>query len=391
MRRHRIVLLVAAVAALAITGVPTASATAGAMVLGAGRASDINNAGVVVGTGGPGGAARWDAIGRLSGLARPSDGAWTHASMITNSGFILGGAQNTQEPYIPNRAVLWTPRGQLIELPFPPGATATYARDINEDGAVVGVAVHADGYTRAVRWDARGRLTELPVLAGGSFSNAVDVNDHGIVVGYSDVVVAGTHYTHAVYWDAAGRIGDLGPRAGENSQAVGINNAGTIVGTRGTSAVKWSHLGRVATRLELPPNFTSGSPVAVNEEGVVIGNGNTNVMMQQHPIRWNPQGKAIDLGDLGYSSYLYTSAASLNSSGTVVGKSDDGWHMPNVPRYSIATEWDPAGNISALGGPVGGWNVAVAINDNGVVCGVSSNTDGSNMHAVVWHRSRASR
>ena len=121
---------------------------------------------------------------------------------------------------------------------------------------------------------------------------------------------------------------------------------------------------------------------------MIIGNGRTNVMMQQHTFRWNRLGKAIDLGDLGH---LNTYATALNGNGTVVGKSDDGWHMPNVPRYSRAAEWDPAGNISDLGGLVGGWNVATGVNDNGVVCGISGNNDGSNMHAVVWHRTRASR
>jgi uncharacterized membrane protein len=212
----------------------------------------------------------------------------------------------------------------------------------------------------------------------------VAINNQGATVGYSDVVVAGTHVIHAVYWDANGGTADLGnPLSDLYSSAANINDAGVVVGTLGDKAVRWSRLGRV-TALQTPANFISFWPIEINETGVVLGHGHTTEMMVEHPLRWDQQGRVVDLG--GGSSLYHTWAREMNSTGTVVGTSDNGWHMPGVPRYSDAVTWDPAGTMSRLAGPVGDWNTATGINDSGVVCGISGDNDGSNMHAVVWNR-----
>ncbi|MFL6123605.1 hypothetical protein [Actinophytocola sp.] len=396
MRRHRTVLVVAAVTALGVTGAPAAGAAAndvpGSKVLQGlsgswSQAADINNHDVVVGVS-SGTAVRWDFLGRITALPVPSGVSWASAGEITDSGFILGGSSHDNGAGGTLQfALSWDPHGNLIDTQSPPGTQETYAADVNESGTVVGAAVDADAVRHAVRWDSEGRVTELRMLPGGTSSGATAINDQGAAVGYSDVVIGGTHVTHAVYWDAAGRMMDLGgPFSNTASEAVDINNAGMILGSRGDQVVRWSRLGRV-TVLAPPPNYSSYRPVAMNDDGVVLGQaqGYLSDFMAEHPIRWDVQGRVTDLG--GADSFTYhTWASAMNSTGTVVGTSDDGWHMPGVPRYSGAMTWDPAGNIVSLGGPVGSWNTATGVNDRGVVCGASGNNDGSNMHAVLWNR-----
>jgi len=203
----------------------------------------------------------------------------------------------------------------------------------------------------------------LQGVPGSLRTQAVDIDNYGVVLGTSD----GT----PVRWD---------PFSTATSQAVGIDNAGTILGVRDDQTVSWSRLGLGSvTVLPPPPNFTSYRPVELNDSGVLLGQGSTNEMMVDHPIRWDSHGRATVLGG-GYNFHTWASA--MNSSGTVAGTSDDGWHMPNVPRYSVAVLWDRAGTVSYLGGPVGGWNTATGINDSGVVC---VDNDGTDMHAVLWN------
>jgi hypothetical protein len=396
MSGYRTVLMVAAVTALAVAGTPAAVAAPndvpGSVVLqgvpGSLRtqAVDINNYGVVLGMS-DGTPVRWDPTGRLTALPLPPGQGTAAPFRITDSGFAIGaGSRDDGAGHHIGVGLLWDPLGSLVDTRLPPGSRETRAADVNESGTVVGAAaIGDDGLAHAVRWDSAGRVTVLRELRGATWSAALAINDQGVTVGYSEALVAGTRVSHAVLWDAAGWIADLGgPFSTATSQAIGINNAGTILGVRDDQTVSWRRLGlgRV-TVLPPPPNFTSYRPVELNDSGVVLGQGSTNEMMVDHPIRWDSHGRATDLGG-GYNYHTWASA--MNSSGTVAGTSDDGWHMPNVPRYSVAVLWDPAGTMSYLGAPVGGWSTTTGINDSGVVCGVSGDNDGTDMHAVLWNR-----
>lgn len=385
MGRHKLVLILAAVAVSATTGAPAADAVPGTMVLPGlpgevwTRATDINNAYVVVGTSGVA-PVRWDSGGRLTALPAPPELLTLHLREITDSGFIIGnGRRDDHEGGSLGAAFLWNAQGNLTTLQSPPGSTQTFAADVNSSGVVVGSATAADGLQHAVRWDAHGRVTELPKRPGGNFNHANAVNDHGTVAGYSDIVIAGTHFTHAVTWNAAGQISDLGgPRSRDalNSQAQAINNAGTVAGVRGADTVRWDPSGHVTV---LQP---TGLPTAVNDEGVVVGQ--TGGTSQDHPIRWDQHGQGRQLGDLGYATTL---ANSINRFGTIVGSSEAHSVHPGSWAFSRAARWDAAGNVTDLGDPVGAWNEATGINDSGAICGTSGDPNGPR-HAVVWRRWR---
>lgn len=143
--------------------------------------------------------------------------------------------------------------------------------------------------------------------------------------------------------------------------------------------ITWHRSGLI-TVLQPPLGARTYRPVAMNDDGVVLGQAQTHEMFTERPIRWTGAGQVTEL--LGGNNF-HTWAGEMNRGGTVVGTSDDGWHMPGTPRQSHALSWDSSGTATVLSGP-GDWNSATGINDKGVVCGTSGNTDGSNMHAVLW-------
>src|SRR5262249_45325910 len=68
-------------------------------------------------------------------------------------------------------------------------------------------------------------VTDLGVF-GGTTSQALGINDAGQVVGWSDTPGGGQH---AFLYDG-GQLLDLGTFGGHNSKAYAINNAGLVVG-----------------------------------------------------------------------------------------------------------------------------------------------------------------
>jgi probable HAF family extracellular repeat protein len=154
----------------------------GAPAGGQSLASDINDAGVIVGQNGEV-AVRW-----RHGAARPLMSQPAHAEAVNNRGEIAGyhwGGGSMGEP----RGFVWQ-RGKITDLTAPSGGPLM----------VTGINIHAQvvGYmwTGAFVWQ-RGWMTVLPNLVVSSA--AYDVNDHGQIVGASGTRSDGLN-SHAVLW-----------------------------------------------------------------------------------------------------------------------------------------------------------------------------------------------
>jgi len=76
-------------------------------------------------------------------------------------------------------------------------------------------------------------VTELGML-GGKTTEAVGINNAGQVVGYSGTK-SGDYLGHAFIWEARVGMRDLGTLGGEYSRAKCTNNKGQVVGSAGTS------------------------------------------------------------------------------------------------------------------------------------------------------------
>jgi len=110
----------------------------------------------------------------------------------------------------------------MIDLGTLGGATSI-AHDLNENGAVVGLAETKTGEPRAFVWTATDGMRDLGTL--GAASMALGINNRADVVGGSG---------HAFLWTAGAGMIDLGTLGGRTSCANAINDVGCIVGASQT-------------------------------------------------------------------------------------------------------------------------------------------------------------
>jgi hypothetical protein len=113
--------------------------------------------------------------------------------------------------------------GVITYLQRLPGAAGAQAEDINAGGAIVGTSG-----SRAVVWKPRsGGGYDPPVdlgTLGGCCSEALAINDDGTIAG--DSRLPGDAVSHAVYWDSDGQIHDIQTVQGGESFTWGVERAG---------------------------------------------------------------------------------------------------------------------------------------------------------------------
>lgn len=266
-------------------------------------ASDVNEQGVVVGSG----PAEGGAAGELHSFAW-QDGTAADLGPIAAHGVNDQGEVSGDVGAV---AALWHADG--AEVPLAYGS----ARALNDEGHVVGEARTAQGRLRAFRWDGV-QVTALETL-GGDNSGAYAVNDAGQAAGWSEDADG---LVRACAWSSAGLATDLGTLGGERSMAYGINDGGTVVGYAATAGgVDHAFLaGSGAAMIDL--GSLGGYSVAydVDASGRVVGESAAADGMP-HAFLWQ-DGEMIDLNDLlpAGSPWLLTRALALSDTGHVVGQ-----------------------------------------------------------------------
>jgi len=100
-------------------------------------------------------------------------------------------------------------------------SSQSYARAINNSGKIAGYALFAGATTNhAAAWEGQ-QIADLGTL-GGSFGSALGINNAGRVVGFSELP---DHRQHATLWNGTGAT-DLQPQRTEHGEAQDINDAG---------------------------------------------------------------------------------------------------------------------------------------------------------------------
>jgi uncharacterized membrane protein len=199
----------------------------------------------------------------------------------------------------------------------------------------------------------------------------------------------------AVRWGASGtaatELGNLGTFFGRgHTEARDINDAGTAVGWAhkhdGTlpilpRAVRWNASGTAATELgNLGTSIDiESSAEAINNAGTAIGEihqyNSADQLVASHAVRWAASGTATELGNLGTDNNGLATAVpqDINNAGIAVGWAD---------KYDEAGTWlgvravywglDAAAvDLNTLIDPATGWMLtdAQAISDTGWIVG----------------------
>ena len=174
------------------------------------------------------------------------------------------------------------------------GAYALPSR-INDAGVIVGTQYDAlpdssNTYPVAVRWEpdpithSPGASVKALAGLGGMDSGANAVNANDWVVGWATLP---NKLQHAVLWEGNNRPLDLGTLGGKESSADAVNVEGDIAGEAQTAsgawhAVLWTHLDFKPTdlNLEISPTlakqFTLTSAADTNDRCMVLANGVDN-------------------------------------------------------------------------------------------------------------------
>jgi uncharacterized membrane protein len=166
----------------------------------------------------------------LPGLANAPTPPRAAAGAINNAGTIVGAALNSANEEV---AVTFAAGAPAQPLPFPAGATDSYANSVSQlNGYIAGGADLPNGNSEAVQFGPGATAVVLPFLSGDNTCSAVGVNSSDVAIG--DCYAAGSTAQTAVVWQN-GAVTDLNTLIPANSgwvlsTASGINDNGQIAG-----------------------------------------------------------------------------------------------------------------------------------------------------------------
>jgi probable HAF family extracellular repeat protein len=153
------------------------------------------------------------------------------------------------------------------------GGVYSDLEDLNDKGFAVGKSLVAGNIDFHPYLYERGTMKDLGTF-GGRFGTALAVNSHGVVVGAASDAA---NLVHAFVYDG-GPIRPLFPGETGNSQAVDINDHGTIIGWRQGAGSSFIYDDGVVTMIEQIPEVKAQgwfwlTPTGINDRGWITGYG----------------------------------------------------------------------------------------------------------------------
>jgi hypothetical protein len=264
--------------------------------------------------------------------------------------------------------------------------TLSTARDVNDNGTVVGFRYEDDGWPHAYTWTVPGGLQTLstdpnvrsrfPAFSSiDDVVNKLQVNRDGIVsaTGYPDGFAYG--YSQAARWSPSGGLAFLGVLAeGCSSASIAINGSGKVAGSSLTSCMSqlepflWSS----STGLQMLSGFSqfagAGWAAAMNDFDAVVGTASDESCPGGCAFLWRPaSGRQVVPRLVGHEDVRYEAMA-VNNSNLVVGKFNAGYS--NVPGVFL---WTEANGTLDLNAPPG-YVQTLDVNDAGDIVATITDT-----------------
>lgn len=216
------------------------------------------------------------------------------------------------------RAFLFdTQTQQFTTLPLPPGATTTYAWDVNDTPWVVGTSGKGFVYD----FNAGQYIALIPALAPNGSCDLNAINANGVACG-TRTIQNSPNRTNAIIWSLKSGVTDLGLVNGLNTSGVDLNDNGSVTGTMVVNGVTtpflWHH--GEFTSLETLAGLNS-APQAIADDAEIVGsslvpNPNPPPSSNHHAFAWS-QGTIRDLGTL--PGYTRSEALAMGPNGLIVG------------------------------------------------------------------------
>lgn len=203
-----------------------------------GRANDINDMGVAVGSAGGGiseVAVLYGETSEVIDQTGPGGVRMTTAFSINNAGRVVGPGTDPSNAARNVGMVFDSSTGTAFEVGALPGANGALTFDVSEAGHVVGSSMMNQGSGRPFIWSDADGMQEVPLPTGTSQGGARGVNSDGWVVGTASNAFAipylydGTQTYMVADLIPAGTGWDLSTNT--SSSALSINDDGVIVGT----------------------------------------------------------------------------------------------------------------------------------------------------------------
>jgi uncharacterized membrane protein len=308
-------------------------------------------------------------------LGQPPGTYLAAASGINAAGQVTGRA--FPDTSTAERTFLWTPDGSGS------GTFAAPPQIVGMPGRHLGYAINDAGQVAAGGWlnpafiwnTSNNSVTLLPDInpAGSEGVHAVAINGRGAVVGYGwDFFGGGGN--RAFLWQPNtpnGSTGTMVPLGGGGGQAnstgaVGINDAGSVIGFRPDGYFLWKPSAPNATTGTFFPDVVPDAILRdIDNAGRIVGHDT----LTERAILWTPDtpngtnGTVTDLGTAPGAAN-YSIAEAMNDGGVIVGTI----HQGAAGRAFVWTAADGMLDLNTLLDASGlGWSLisASAVNDNG--------------------------
>ena len=323
----------------------------------------INEAGQVVGTSttssGEEHVFLWTSQGGMTDLGTlgGADVRVPEISEINDAGVIVG----TMIVGSGSHGFRWSPGSGLRDLGvLDANRDFSSARDVNAQGTVSG-----ESSGKPVIWSSGGFATVLGELQAGLGGGAQAINSAGHVAGDAFITIPpGLTDVRAFFWTSDGGMRNLGTLDNgpfSHSEANDINDHDQVIGRSDHRGFIWSPQGGMTDFQTL--TGTDLVPLAINNHGSIVGDrfgGNTaDGIPVSRAFLWTEESGLIGLDPIGFGlpcgeCIPTAEAADINDNGMIVGSSTTQDGNRHATLWTLETVEENRPPLAVVGGPFAG-------------------------------------